>query len=1050
MKKGWKITLISLGSLLGLVVVAVAVAMYLVFTPSRLTKIVNRLASDYIACESHFDNVDLTLLSTFPDAGLKLDNVYLVNPTPGAPSDTLARIGSLTVGLDVKAFLKERKVIVHQVLLDDADANLYIARDGSNNFSIFPTSEPDTTKGESSLPEHIDVEKIKVSRLNATLKDEQHGLDASLADLGLTLKGSLYKNDIDADLTLNGRRVLLSMADSATGRTTLKALVDNLALSAKGGMINEAIDAKATLDTRQLALTMADTAGRTTLVANLTDLETELKGDGSTNLFSGLLDLTIASGTLQAAGTDMVNATLRESSRDLLSAKVPFVFDVNKMMVALNEVFIGLDQFAFTADGDVQLATDSLPLNLDLRVATDGAWQIKPLLAIVPEAYTAALRGMDLDGKARLEATACGTLTDSTMPLVNAHVVLADGRYHQPAVLPYKVSKINGDLTARLDLGPKGKCSAVINTLTARTLDTKLSLKGRADDLLGDMRVNADIKGALPLKDALPMVPDTLPLTIAKGDADLDLHVDFRMSQLQAMALDKMVASGTVEMRNLDLTFDTLRATAPTLDLSLQLPAKLHKSKMADARIKGASLRVDMPHKGITATVDKPNISLGVNNLMKEQISAAFVVMVGETEANMDSMMVSLDELSLKGTIRLDSTQTDPLKRFNPVADLTTHSAVLYMPNLPDAVRLSQFSAKYDRAHTDIRKVQVKLGHSDFELYGTVDNFEDWLDNKAMLRGDLNFTSNYADVDQLMDLFSGMGSDPDSLELQRQQDRVPNDANPFIVPKNVDVTLHTHIKRSVAFGNDLNDVAGSLTVKDGVAILDQIGFVCKAATMQLTALYRSPRPDDLFAAIDFHLLDIQIDELLDMIPVVDTLVPMLSAFDGNANFHLAGESYLFANYQPKMSTLLGSAAISGQDLVLMDNNSISNIAKLMRFKSWKEKDNKIHIDSLSVEMTCFRKEIEVFPFLINMGSYSICASGKHTLDNTCSYHLELLKNPLLAKVGVDIKGNLSSPKISLGPVIYGDFYKPEKKGAASKKALELKAAIRQALEKNVR
>lgn len=1050
MKKGWKITLISLGSLLGLVVVAVAVAMYLVFTPSRLTKIVNRLASDYIACESHFDNVDLTLLSTFPDAGLKLDNVYLVNPTPGAPSDTLARIGSLTVGLDVKAFLKERKVIVHQVLLDDADVNLYIARDGSNNFSIFPTSEPDTTKGESSLPEHIDVEKIKVSRLNATLKDEQHGLDASLADLGLTLKGSLYKNDIDADLTLNGRRVVLAMADSATGRTTLKALVDNLALSAKGGMINEAIDAKATLDTRQLALTMADTAGRATLVANLTDLETELKGDGSTNLFSGLLDLTIASGTLQAAGTDMVNATLRESSHDLLSAKVPFVFDVNKMMVALNEVFIGLDQFVFTADGDVQLATDSLPLNLDLRVATDGAWQIKPLLAIVPEAYTAALRGMDLDGKARLEATACGTLTDSTMPLVNAHVVLADGRYHQPAVLPYKVSKINGDLTARLDLGPKGKCSVVINTLTARTLDTKISLKGRADDLLGDMRVNADIKGALPLKDALPMVPDTLPLTIAKGDADLDLHVDFRMSQLQAMALDKMVASGTVKMRNLDLTFDTLRATAPALDLSLQLPAKLHKSKMADARIKGAKLRVDMPHKGITATVEKPNISLGVNNLMKEQISAAFVVMVGETEANMDSMMVSLDELSLKGTIRLDSTQTDPLKRFNPVADLTTHSAVLYMPNLPDAVRLSQFSAKYDRAHTDIRKVQVKLGHSDFELYGTVDNLEDWLDNKAMLRGDLNFTSNYADVDQLMDLFSGMGSDPDSLELQRQQDRVPNDANPFIVPKNVDVTLHTHIKRSVAFGNDLNDVAGSLTVKDGVAILDQIGFVCKAATMQLTALYRSPRPDDLFAAIDFHLLDIQIDELLDMIPVVDTLVPMLSAFDGNANFHLAGESYLFANYQPKMSTLLGSAAISGQDLVLMDNNSISNIAKLMRFKSWKEKDNKIHIDSLSVEMTCFRKEIEVFPFLINMGSYSICASGKHTLDNTCSYHLELLKNPLLAKVGVDIKGNLSSPKISLGPVIYGDFYKPEKKGAASKKALELKAAIRQALEKNVR
>ena len=815
-------------------------------------------------------------------------------------------------------------------------------------------------------------------------------------------------------------------------------------------MQSETIDAKATLDSKQLALTMHDSTGRQTLAADLSGLEVGLNGDGSTNMASGQLDITLGSGTLNAAGTEMINATLRESKHDLLNAKVPFIFDLNKMMLALNSASVALDQYALTVSGDVQLPADSLPLALDLALATDGAWQLQPLLAIVPDAYMGWKKGMDLDGKARIEATAVGAVTDSTMPLVNAHLLFSDGRYHQPQVLPYKVSKINGDLTARLDLGPKGKSSAVIKSLTARTLDTKLSVKGRADDLLGDMRVNADIQGTLPLADALPMVPDTLPLSIAKGDADLDFHVDFRMSQLQAMALEKMVASGNVKFRNLDLTYDTLRATAPDLEISLQLPAKLHKSKLADARVKGSNLRVEMPHKGITATVDNPNISLGVNNMMKEQLSAAYVVMVGETEANMDSMMVSLHELSLKGTVRLDSTQTDPLKRFNPVADLTTHSAVLYMPQLPDAVRLSQFSAKYDRALTDIRKVQVKVGHSDFELYGTVENLEDWLENKAMLVGDLNFTSNYADIDQLMDLLSGMGTDPDTLELQRQQDKVSDAANPFIVPKNIDVTLHTHIKRSVAFGNDLNDVAGSLTIKDGVAILDQIGFVCKAATMQLTALYRSPRPDDLFAAIDFHLLDIQIDELLDMIPVIDTLVPMLAAFNGNANFHLAGESYLFADYQPKMSTLLGSAAISGKDLVLMDNSSISNIAKLMRFKSWKEKDDKIHIDSLSVEMTCFRKEIEVFPFLINMGSYSICASGKHTLDNTCAYHLELLKNPLLAKVGVDIKGSLSSPKISLGPVLYGDFYKPEKTGAASKKALELKTAIRQALEKNVR
>ena len=151
-----------------------------------------------------------------------------------------------------------------------------------------------------------------------------------------------------------------------------------------------------------------------------------------------------------------------------------------------------------------------------------------------------------------------------------------------------------------------------------------------------------------------------------------------------------------------------------------------------------------------------------------------------------------------------------------------------------------------------------------------------------------------------------------------------------------------------------------------------------------------------------------------------------------------------------MSTLLGAAAISGNDLIVMDNNTIASIAKLMQFKSWKDKDNKIRIDSLDVELTCFRKVIEVYPFLLNIGKYQICASGMHSLDNQCGYHVELLKNPLMAKVGVDIKGDLSSPKISLGQVKYADYYRPDKQGVVEKQTLELKKLVKQALEAKVR
>lgn len=997
MKKGWKIALISLGSLLGLVVVVAAVALWLVFTPSQLTKIVNKLAANYVTCDTHFGRVNLTLFKTFPDAGLTIDDVYVVNPMAGAPSDTVAHIGNMTVGVDVKKYLKEKEVLVHQVLLDDVQASLYIDTTECSNFDIFPHSdkEEDTTKSTFSLDSlpQMDLRKIKVSNLNATFANAKNGMDAAVEDLDLGIVGTLKEGRVDATLDLGSDRIALVTKDS-TGATSINALLDDMALA--------------------------------------------LKAEGNMKELDGKLKLKVKNGQFN----DMVNEQLQASKHDLLTAELPFHYrDGLSQRVDIEEGRIALDEYALTVNGGARI--DSLMYSVD--IATDGDWQVAPLLALLP--MQVLPKGMAVDGKVRLDAHANSFALGDTQPIVTASVQLTDGRFHYPTALPYKVNRINGDLTARVDLSKQSASTVTIKSLKAHTLNTDVSVSGKVDDLLGDMHVDAKVKGSLPLEDAKPMLPDSLPL-VADGHADLDLHADFKMSQLKAKAYNKMKADGTIKLRNLDVTYDSIHAVAPDLDLALQLPAKEHRGKMAEAHITGSTL--DFSMGAIAATTHRPDINVGVNDITREQIAAAFEVSMERTTASLDSTSIDLSALALNGSVRLDSTQTNILKQYNPNLDVDLRQTRITTNLIGEDIYFNNLDFHYSPELCEIADADFKLGNSDLQLYGSVENLEPWLEHKAMLVGDLQLTSNYTDVDQILDLVSGMGSDPDTLEQMRAEDNVPKEANPFIVPKDVDFTLHTHIKRSLAFGNDLGDLAGAVTVKDGVAILDQIGFVCKAATMQLTALYKSPRPNNLFAAIDFHLLDIQIDELLDMIPVVDTLVPMLAAFNGNADFHLAGESYLFADYRPKMSSLLGSAAISGKDLVVMDNNSIAQIAKLMQFKNWKDKDNKIKIDSLSIEMTCLRREIEVFPFLLNIGRYQLCASGKHTLDNQCGYHVELLKNPLMAKVGVDVQGSLSSPKISLGQVRYADLYKPEKQGVVEKQTLELKQMIRQALEKNVR
>ncbi len=79
------------------------------------------------------------------------------------------------------------------------------------------------------------------------------------------------------------------------------------------------------------------------------------------------------------------------------------------------------------------------------------------------------------------------------------------------------------------------------------------------------------------------------------------------------------------------------------------------------------------------------------------------------------------------------------------------------------------------------------------------------------------------------------------------------------------------------------------------------------------------------------MMDVEISELLTMIPDIDSIMPMLRSFGGRGEFHIAAETYLDSLYNVKKSTLRGSASIKGNNLVLMDGQTFSEIAKKLRF-----------------------------------------------------------------------------------------------------------------------
>ena len=224
---------------------------------------------------------------------------------------------------------------------------------------------------------------------------------------------------------------------------------------------------------------------------------------------------------------------------------------------------------------------------------------------------------------------------------------------------------------------------------------------------------------------------------------------------------------------------------------------------------------------------------------------------------------------------------------------------------------------------------------------------------------------------------------------------------------------------------------------------EEMGFVCNAAKLQLTAMYRTPRRNHIYVGLDYHMLDVNIKELISMIPQLDTMMPMLRSFKGEAEFHLAAETYLNAKYQLKTSTLRGACSLFGKDLVVLDNETFSTISKLLMFN--KKTENKV--DSISAEITLYKDEIDIYPFCVSIDNYMAALGGRHNLDMSFDYHVSLL-SPLY--IGVDVTGTFDNLKIKPAKCKYAKDFRPIFHRDVDTRSAELRSIIRESMRKNVK
>lgn len=380
---------------------------------------------------------------------------------------------------------------------------------------------------------------------------------------------------------------------------------------------------------------------------------------------------------------------------------------------------------------------------------------------------------------------------------------------------------------------------------------------------------------------------------------------------------------------------------------------------------------------------------------------------------------------------KIDNSLGAIIRRWKINGSISAKSGGLITPYMPLRTRLYNVNFKFNTDSLRFHDTKLRCGKSVMNFTGEVSGIRRALLRNGTIKIDGNIVSDSLNFNELITAMHRGSEIMKHIELYRdslsaitsetQLEEAIAEVAPdtvvsplIIIPGNVNATLSMDIKKGRYSNLELQEVKGEMSIRDRCLQIKEFDAITNAGEMDFSGFYATRSKKDLSTGFDLELKNVEVEKFVALMPDIDTLLPMLKSFEGLINCQIAATSQIDTAMNILLPTLKGVARITGDDLVLMDGETFSMIAKKLKFKN-RERNL---IDRISVEMLVNENKIEVFPFLAEIDRYKFAISGTQNLDLSFNYHISVLHSPIPFRLGVTIFGNMDDFDFKIGRAKY--------------------------------
>lgn len=408
---------------------------------------------------------------------------------------------------------------------------------------------------------------------------------------------------------------------------------------------------------------------------------------------------------------------------------------------------------------------------------------------------------------------------------------------------------------------------------------------------------------------------------------------------------------------------------------------------------------------------------------------------------------VELENIELKGVLKADlmvdgdynTLEAEKFEEVKANGFLNLTGFEFRSPDLPNGIFIDAADMHFTPQFVELKSFICRLGESDFQLNGKLENYLSYVLKDAVLKGKLTYFSKFINANELM-----------ALRGDEEEEAVSDEApiETVMIPKNIDFVMTTKIDKILFDKLEINNTQGTLVVKDGRVVMDKVNTHLLNGSVLMNGQYNTQDTLKPFMEFDLAVNSIDINQAANSFSMVDSLLPVAKLAKGKASMKLNFTSLIGEEFSPILNTLNGGGEFSSTNLTIEGSKVQDNLAALLKNDKYKV----ANVQDLLVYFTIQNGDVKVKPFDVNVFGKSLNIEGSQNLDQTMDYRMRMpVSRAELSSVAGLLGGSLptSGGDVLVGIKITGSVDDPKLKLDMSDATKAIKEEVKSAVKEEI-